>query len=159
MHIFLLSHQQNWAINSTLDTSGITTEGGISMADHSAHGKHVFLDFTGYEPQINDDGSWMLDVLERAVEQSDARNVHAHVAQFDGSVSPIGFAAVVLLDESHVTAHCYSENGWLAIDCFTCGGSDPALIADFIQGELERTMPQLNLKQRRVHDRFLHREG
>jgi S-adenosylmethionine decarboxylase len=100
----------------------------------------------------------MLDLLERAVERSEARNVHAHVAQFDGSVSPIGFAAVVLLDESHVTAHCYSEKGWLAIDCFTCGESDPSVIADFIQTELEQSMPQLNLKQRRVQDRFLHGE-
>ena len=100
----------------------------------------------------------MLDLLERAVERSEARNVHAHVAQFDGSVSPIGFAAVVLLDESHVTAHCYSEKGWLAIDCFTCGESDPSVIADFIQTELEQSMPHLNLKQRRVQDRFLHGE-
>ena len=38
---------------------------------------------------------------------------------------PLGFAAVVLVDESHVTAHCYSDRGWLAIDCFTCGESDP----------------------------------
>ena len=100
----------------------------------------------------------MLDLLERAVEQSDARNVHAHVAQFDGTVSPVGFAAVVLLDESHVSAHCYSEKGWLAIDCFTCGGSDPSIIADFIQRELEAKMPNLSLKQRVTKDRFLHGE-
>ena len=128
------------------------------MAENQAHGKHVFLDFVGYEPQSESDGAWMLDLLERAVERSEARNVHAHVAQFDGSVSPIGFAAVVLLDESHVTAHCYSEKGWLAIDCFTCGESDPSVIADFIQTELEQSMPHLDLKQRRVQDRFLHGE-
>ena len=128
------------------------------MAESQSHGKHVFLDFVGYEPQTNADGAWMLDLLKRAVEQSEARNVHSHVAQFDGSVSPIGFAAVVLLDESHVTAHCYSEKGWLAIDCFTCGESDPCAIADFIQTELEQSMPQLSLKQRRVQDRFLHGE-
>lgn len=128
------------------------------MTGGSAHGKHVFLDFTGYEAQVEDDGQWMLDLLERAVEQSDARNVHAHVAQFDGTVSPVGFAAVVLLDESHVSAHCYSEKGWLAIDCFTCGGSDPSIIADFIQRELEAKMPNLSLKQRVTKDRFLHGE-
>jgi len=62
------------------------------------------------------------------------------------------------LDESHVTAHCYSEKGWLAIDCFTCGESDPSVIADFIQTELKQFMPNLDLKQRRVEDRFLHGE-
>ncbi|MDP6188623.1 MAG: adenosylmethionine decarboxylase [Candidatus Poseidoniaceae archaeon] len=122
----------------------------------NAHGQHIFLDFTGYEAPVAEDGAWMLDVLERAVAQSDARNVHAHVAQFDGSVSPPGFAAVVLLDESHVSAHCYSEQGWLAIDCFTCGGTDPANIVDFIINELNSTMPNLELKRRDVQDRFIH---
>lgn len=122
----------------------------------NAHGQHIFLDFTGYEAPVAEDGAWMLDVLERAVAQSDARNVHAHVAQFDGSVSPPGFAAVVLLDESHVSAHCYSEQGWLAIDCFTCGSTDPASIVDFIINELNSTMPNLELKRRDVQDRFIH---
>ena len=47
----------------------------------------------------------MLNLLQEAVENANAREVHAHVAPFDGSVSPLGFAAVVLIDESHVTAH------------------------------------------------------
>lgn len=128
------------------------------VGNMGAHGQHIFLDFTGYEPQAIEDGKWMLDLLERAVEQSDARNVHAHVAQFDGSASPPGFAAVVLLDESHVSAHCYSEKGWLAVDCFTCGGSDPAVIADYIEAELNSTMPHLKRKRRTVQNRFLHGE-
>lgn len=125
----------------------------------NAHGTHIFLDFTGYEAQVEEDGAWMLELLERAVAQSDARNVHANVVQFDGTVSPVGFAAVVLLDESHVSAHCYSEQGWLAVDCFTCGGTDPAVIADYIQAELTKTMPNLTLERRSVHDRFLHKEA
>ena len=125
----------------------------------NAHGTHIFLDFTGYEAQVEEDGAWMLELLERAVAQSDARNVHANVVQFDGTVSPVGFAAVVLLDESHVSAHCYSDQGWLAVDCFTCGGTDPAVIADYIQAELTKTMPNLTLERRSVHDRFLHKEA
>ena len=123
----------------------------------NAHGTHIFLDFTGYEAQVEEDGAWMLELLERAVAQSDARNVHANVVQFDGTVSPVGFAAVVLLDESHVSAHCYSDQGWLAVDCFTCGGTDPAVIADYIQNELNGTMPNLPLERRSVQDRFLHK--
>ena len=52
----------------------------------NAHGTHIFLDFTGYEAQVEEDGAWMLELLERAVAQSDARNVHANVVQFDGTV-------------------------------------------------------------------------
>lgn len=119
-------------------------------------GSHVFLDYTGYQPQVNDDGEWMLNLLEEAVEKCEIRNVHAHVEQFDGSVSPPGYAAVVLLDESHVTAHCYSEKGWLALDCFTCGGTDPNHLADEIHSKLIQCMPELSLKQRHHVPRFLY---
>ena len=54
----------------------------------NAHGQHIFLDFTGYEAPVAEDGAWMLDVLERAVAQSDARNVHAHVCLIYTSPSP-----------------------------------------------------------------------
>lgn len=127
-----------------------------TMEQFDAHGAHVFLDYTGYEPQQSEDGKWMLSLMERAVDACRIRRVHAHVEQFDGSLSPPGFAAVVLLDESHVTAHCYSEKGWLAIDCFTCGGSDPNALADLIHQYLTERMPQIILKRRQHQPRFLH---
>ena len=123
-----------------------------------AHGAHVFLDYTGYISPKSNDGEWILEVLEQAVERSNARNVHSHVEQFDGSHSPVGFAAVVLLDESHVSAHCYSEKGWLALDCFTCGDSDPNVLADDIHQQLIEFIPSLSLKRRQHLPRFLHEE-
>ncbi|MBL6885286.1 MAG: S-adenosylmethionine decarboxylase [Candidatus Poseidoniaceae archaeon] len=126
------------------------------MDQLKAHGAHVFLDYTGYVPQQENDGAWMLTLMEQAVEECKIRNVHSHVEQFDGSVSPLGFAAVVLLDESHVSAHCYSEKGWLAVDCFTCGGSNPNELADFIHQRLMECMPLLSLKRRHHQERFLH---
>ena len=126
------------------------------MTDLAAHGAHVFLDYTGYVSPHENDEQWILELLEQAVERSEARKVHSHVEPFDGTLSPIGFAAVVLLDESHVTAHCYSEKGWLALDCFTCGGSDPNALADDIHLHLTREIPSLSLKRRQHVNRFLH---
>lgn len=123
-----------------------------------SHGKHVVLDFTGYAPPVEDDGGWMLEVMRAAVARSTAREVHAHVERFDGAVSPPGFAAVVLLDESHVSAHCYSELGWLAVDCFTCGSTDPMGIADDITASLVAAMPNLVLRHRAEMPRFVHGE-
>jgi len=100
------------------------------MNNLKSHGSHIFVDYTGYSPIDKDDGNWMLQIMRDAVINSEAKEVHSHVEQFDGITSPPGFAAVVLLDESHVTAHCYSEKGWLAIDCFTCGQCDPETIVD-----------------------------
>jgi len=48
---------------------------------------------------------------------------------------------VVLLDESHVSAHCYYEAGLLAIDVFTCGNTDPSIIINIIDKELTSKMP------------------
>ena len=128
------------------------------MTNVQSHGAHVFLDYTGYISPQKNDAQWILELLEQAVERSEARNVHSHVEPFDGTLSPVGFAAVVLLDESHVTAHCYSESGWLALDCFTCGGSDPDKLADDIHEQLIQKIPSLSLKRRQRVARFLHGE-
>ena len=117
-----------------------------------AHGAHIMLDCKG---AIGVDGSWMLALMEKAVDASGARRVHSHNEDFDGSVSPLGFAAVVLLDESHVSAHCYSESGWLAIDAFTCGGTDPARIIEIIEKELQTNYPEMIINRRKRVERFL----
>ena len=124
------------------------------MSGSTSRGGHVVLDYTGYSPPVDDDGEWMLQVLRDCVRRAGIKEVHAHVAQFDGSESPPGFAAVVLIDESHVSAHCYSESGLLAIDIFTCGGSDPGLLADEIHSIVVDAVPSLALSGREHLDRF-----
>ena len=118
----------------------------------NAKGQHVILDYIGFVG----DGEWVLSILKHAVERSDVREVHAHVSEFDGSESPPGFGAVVLIDESHITAHCYAEEGILAVDCFTCGGADPNAIADDIHNQLVAENPEVSLVQRTQVERFLH---
>ena len=97
----------------------------------------------------------MLEIMKQAVENSGAREVHAHVELFDGSVSPPGFAAVVLIDESHVSAHCYADSGLLALDAFTCGGTDPTTIVDQLKQALHDLCPTIVLMQEKSVDRFL----
>ena len=124
------------------------------MSGSTSRGGHVVLDYTGYSSPVDDDGEWMLQVLRDCVRRAGIKEVHAHVAQFDGSESPPGFAAVVLIDESHVSAHCYSESGLLAVDIFTCGGSDPELLADEIHSIVVDAVPGLALSGREHLDRF-----
>ena len=120
-----------------------------------AHGKHIFLDYTEFFPSSPFDGNHMLELMKTAVERSDAKEVHAHVEIFDGSISPPGFAAVVLLDESHVSAHCYSDRGLLAIDAFTCGGTDPTSIVEDLKQALIDLSPKTVLMQEKSVDRFM----
>ena len=124
------------------------------MSGSPARGGHVVLDYIGYSPPVDEDGAWMLQVLRDCVNRAGIREVHAHVAQFDGRESPPGFAAVVLIDESHVSAHCYSESGLLANDIFTCGDSDPGPLADDIHSMVVEAVPGLELSGRGRLDRF-----
>ena len=124
------------------------------MSGSTARGGHVVLDYIGYSPPVDEDGAWMLQVLRDCVNRAGIREVHAHVAQFDGRERPPGFAAVVLIDESHVSAHCYSESGLLAIDIFTCGDSDPGPLADDIHSMVVEAVPGLDLSGRERLDRF-----
>ena len=127
---------------------------------NEAHGKHVYVDYVGFQPnQRSQDGRWILKILQNAVNKCGIREVHSHVEIFDGEHSPPGFAAVVLIDESHVSAHCYSDRGWLAIDAFTCGGHDPENIVDIIHEDLISSSPNIIQMRRDTVNRFLHTRG
>ena len=121
----------------------------------NARGKHIFLDFTEFFPNVSFEGHDMLVLMKKAIESSGAREVHAPVEEFDGTVSPPGFAAVVLIDESHVSAHCYSDRGLLAIDAFTCGNTDPTTIITQLKQALGILCPRIVLMQEKSVDRFL----
>ena len=123
---------------------------------NKSHGRHVYLDCVGYQKNNIYNGEWILQTMIEAANLAKIRVVHSHVEEFDGSVSPPGFAACTLLDESHITAHCYYDKGWLAFDAFTCGDSDPEIIADHIEKTLSKKMKNLKIKSRSVVKRFIY---
>jgi S-adenosylmethionine decarboxylase len=96
----------------------------MPCTDTRYRGFHVLLDYSGFSddnPQLFSD--WNMAVIKQALKTNGIRCVHSHAEVFlDGGVSPPGFTSVCLLDESHVSSHCYSADGLLAIDIFTCGG-------------------------------------
>ncbi len=62
----------------------------------------------------------MAEAAERA-----GATVISQVRYRFGHNSAPGFTAVVLLDESHCSAHSYADERMLALDIFTCGTTDP----------------------------------
>ena len=128
--------------------------GSRCMGDGTPTGSHVLIDYVGYVPPSEDEARWVLDLLRKCIYDCGIREVHAHAETFDGGKSPPGFAAVVLIDESHVTAHCYSERGILAIDVFTCGKHDPDILADSIHRAMVSSNPGLRAISRERVERF-----
>ena len=96
-----------------------------------AHGKHVYIDYIGYQYDGSNNGEKILEIMIQSARLRTSGPFSHMWRSLMVRIHP-GFAAVVLLDESHITAHCYYEKGWLAIDAFTCGDGNPDLIADFI---------------------------
>jgi S-adenosylmethionine decarboxylase len=100
------------------------------------HGHHLLIDCSGVAEAVCNDDALVLDVMARAARRAGA-NVISQVRYHFGHNSPPGFTAFVLLDESHVSAHCYAETRQLALDIFTCGQTDPRQILELMLEELD----------------------
>lgn len=106
-------------------------------------GIHILLDFSKQKniqtifKEIEENSIFSKNLIEYMIYtcKNNGITVLGHQLEvFDGSKSPHGFASVILLDESHLSAHCYSSEGMLAVDIFTCGSQERGIIiADLIK--------------------------
>ena len=95
-------------------------------------GRHLLIDCHNVSRGVCLDDRRMLDAMARAATRAGA-NVISQVRYHFGHNSPPGFTAVVLLDESHISAHCYADTGQIAMDVFTCGTTDPRDVLAYIR--------------------------
>jgi len=138
------------AVSQRRDISYITgaaQEGSyapVATPNEYYRGHHCVLDVTNAickgTQNVDKMGRELLSAMEAAARDAGANVLMSHIEVFGGESSPPGFASVVLLDESHISAHCYSDTGLLAIDAFTCGANPASTeavaeqIAKHIQG-------------------------
>ena len=66
----------------------------------------------------------------------------------DEQKSPPGFAAVILIDESHVTAIVIQKLGLLA-RCVYCGNNDPQIIVDNLKELFSEKIEGIKLLEKR----------
>lgn len=99
-------------------------------------GKHLLIDCTGVSKEICLNDALVLKVMAEAAERAGATVVSQIRYKF-GAESPPGFTAVVMLDESHCSAHSYADLGLIAMDIFTCGNTDPENVFRFIREDLD----------------------
>ena len=80
-------------------------------------GRQVLLEFYGCRQECLDDAEFIKATMLEA-----ARRAHATVVQATfNRFSPHGVSGVVVIAESHLAIHTWSEHGFAAIDIFTCG--------------------------------------
>jgi len=99
-------------------------------------GKHLLIDCSNVAREICLDDRLVLNAMARAAERAGATVVSQIRYKF-GQDSPPGFTAVVMLDESHCSAHTYADLGLIAMDVFTCGTTEPRDVLRYIREEID----------------------
>jgi S-adenosylmethionine decarboxylase len=123
------------------------------------HGNHVFADYTwDTNKELIDDkilAETIFQIMQDAIANTSMTIVHKKLCILGNTPeSPPGFTSIILIDESHCSSHCYSDRGWLAVDTFTCGKTDPVPIMEYIKENIKQQYPSLKCTYFQRHKRF-----
>lgn len=81
-------------------------------------GRHVLLDLYGCPAWILRDVDTLQNVLRQAAHAANAQILFQHFHHFGGES---GVTGVLLLAESHISIHTWTEHQFAAADIFVCG--------------------------------------
>lgn len=85
------------------------------------YGRHLLMEYQGCDREILNDAAQLKEWMIKAAIASNA----TVVADVFHSFSPCGTSGVLVLQESHLSIHTWPENGYAAMDFYTCGDCDP----------------------------------
>ena len=79
--------------------------------------KHLLVDLYGCPADLLNDVTALEKVMIEAAQRAGATVINSMFHHF----SPFGVSGVVVIQESHLTIHTWPEQGFAAVDLFTCG--------------------------------------
>ena len=79
--------------------------------------KHLLVDLYGCPADLLNDVTGLEKVMIEAAQRAGATVINSMFHHF----SPFGVSGVVVIKESHLTIHTWPEQGFAAVDLFTCG--------------------------------------
>jgi S-adenosylmethionine decarboxylase len=119
-------------------------------------GNHVFLDFINfYDNDLEECCSYIFEIMKQSIKQTIMKPMFEKMVILKDDTEE-GFTSVILLDESHITSHSYTQRGLLALDVFTCGQTNPEVVAKYVKDELEKKYPAIQCVSYVTHKRFLY---
>lgn len=152
--------QVKFAPNPYERVKGITQNFNETGAnnDFGTMGRHVIADLSNCKLELISSVEYVQQVLEEAVVKAGATIVNSIFHKFH----PIGVSGIILLSESHCSIHTWPEEGYAAIDIYTCGEHVfPQVACEHIASKLkaeevcisslERGIERANRKQAYIH--------
>jgi S-adenosylmethionine decarboxylase len=102
--------------------------------------RHLLVEYWGCDASILDDAARLERVMRDAAVEAGARIVGSLFRPFD----PQGVTGVVVLEESHLSIHTWPEQGYAAVDIYTCATCRPerahALLMEALGAERGETL-------------------
>ena len=119
-------------------------------------GNHVFMDFVNfYDNNLEECCNFIHNVMNDSIKQTTMRNMFSKMVMLKEDTEE-GFTSVVLLDESHITCHSYTKQGLLALDVFTCGNTNPEIVANYIKEKIQEKYKDVKCLHMETHKRFIY---
>ena len=112
------------------------------MKTRSDFGKHYLIDLRDCDPEIIKSVDPTREIVLRAAKECGATILDDHFHQFE----PIGVSGVVLIAESHISVHTWPENGFAAVDIFTCGEMKPQVAIDIMREGFRAKETSMSMK-------------
>ena len=97
--------------------SGTTNSGSTDTSATDMVGKHCILELYDCDPSKLDDETFLRHTITTAAHRAGATLLNLITHRFE----PQGVTGLALLAESHISIHTWPENGYAAVDVFTCG--------------------------------------
>jgi S-adenosylmethionine decarboxylase len=97
--------------------SGATYSSATDTSATDMVGKHCILELYDCNHSKLDDETFLRHTITTAAQRAGATLLNLITHRFE----PQGVTGLALLAESHISIHTWPENGYAAVDVFTCG--------------------------------------
>ncbi len=112
----------------------------------STYGRHLVAEYHRCDPRLLDDVDAITDLMQAAAIAAGATIVRTAFHRF----APTGVSGVVVIQESHLSIHTWPEQGYAAIDFYTCGDCDPKVAHEVLARRLDAQVGELILLERGI---------
>jgi S-adenosylmethionine decarboxylase len=121
-------------------------------------GYHIILDYSNIPSEESAEiaTTKIVNILENMIKIADLNVLDRSINILgENTGTPPGFAITYTLDQSHVTAHSYTDLGILAADIFTCGDiSKGKKAGEYFVKEIKLIYPKIKLRSKHILRRF-----